>query len=92
LRKTGRSGRVSRERQIREFVNYRSRTWSVDDLFLDGIRVLKECNTSPEEAKVFKETSLDFAKRGFRSLGVAVREGKGNWQMLGLLPMFDPPR
>ncbi len=34
----------------------------------------------------------DFAARGFRSLGVARAEGDGTWQLLGVLPMFDPPR
>jgi H+-transporting ATPase len=34
----------------------------------------------------------DFATRGFRSLGVARATGKDNWQILGVLPLFDPPR
>ncbi len=34
----------------------------------------------------------DFAKRGFRSLGVARATGNGAWQFLGVLPLFDPPR
>ena len=34
----------------------------------------------------------DFAARGFRSLGVARAEGDGPWQLLGVLPLFDPPR
>jgi H+-transporting ATPase len=34
----------------------------------------------------------EFAKRGFRSLGVARAEGTGAWQFLGVLPLFDPPR
>jgi H+-transporting ATPase len=34
----------------------------------------------------------EFAKRGFRSLGVARAQGKGTWQFLGVLPLFDPPR
>ena len=34
----------------------------------------------------------DFATKGFRSLGVARAEGKGDWQFLGVLPLFDPPR
>jgi len=34
----------------------------------------------------------DFAARGFRSLGVARAEGDGQWQLLGVLPLFDPPR
>jgi H+-transporting ATPase len=34
----------------------------------------------------------EFATRGFRSLGVARAEGEGQWQFLGVLPLFDPPR
>jgi H+-transporting ATPase len=33
-----------------------------------------------------------FAERGFRSLGVARAEGDSPWHMLGVLPLFDPPR
>jgi len=34
----------------------------------------------------------EFAARGFRSLGVARTEENGQWQFLGVLPLFDPPR
>ncbi len=34
----------------------------------------------------------DFAKRGFRALGVAKTNSHGEWHFLGVLPMFDPPR
>ncbi len=34
----------------------------------------------------------DFAVRGFRSLGVARTDSDDNWQFLGVLPLFDPPR
>ena len=34
---------------------------------------------------------MTFAKRGFRSLSVALDED-GQWKLLGRLPMFDPPR
>ncbi|MEJ2058633.1 MAG: plasma-membrane proton-efflux P-type ATPase, partial [Desulfofustis sp.] len=34
----------------------------------------------------------DFARRGFRSLGVARTDEKEKWQFLGVLPLFDPPR
>jgi H+-transporting ATPase len=34
----------------------------------------------------------DFARRGFRSLGVARTDSGGAWQYLGVLPLFDPPR
>ena len=34
----------------------------------------------------------DFAARGFRSLGVARADVDGDWQFVGVLPLFDPPR
>jgi H+-transporting ATPase len=33
-----------------------------------------------------------FAARGFRSLGVARTDSDGQWQLLGIIPLFDPPR
>jgi H+-transporting ATPase len=34
----------------------------------------------------------DFAARGFRALGVARTDNDGKWRLLGVLPLFDPPR
>jgi len=34
----------------------------------------------------------EFATRGFRSLGVARTNGKGQWQFQGIIPLFDPLR
>ncbi len=34
----------------------------------------------------------EFARRGFRSLGVAQTDAQEKWQFLGILPLFDPPR
>jgi H+-transporting ATPase len=34
----------------------------------------------------------EFARRGFRSLGVARADSADNWQFLGVLPLYDPPR
>ncbi len=34
----------------------------------------------------------EFAARGFRSLGVARAGGDGQWEFVGVLPLFDPPR
>ncbi len=33
-----------------------------------------------------------FATRGYRSLGVARTRSDGSWQLLGILPLYDPPR
>lgn len=39
------------------------------------------------------ETAVtQFAARGYRSLGVARRDGEGAWRFLGVLPLYDPPR
>jgi H+-transporting ATPase len=41
---------------------------------------------------VVEKAVNEFAARGFRSLGVARAEEDGQWQFLGVLPLFDPPR
>ncbi|KAF8179363.1 E1-E2 ATPase-domain-containing protein [Mycena galopus ATCC 62051] len=38
----------------------------------------------------YRQTSQTFAEKGFRSLGVAIKEDGKDWQLLGI--MFDPPR
>ncbi|MEE4376311.1 MAG: plasma-membrane proton-efflux P-type ATPase [Candidatus Competibacteraceae bacterium] len=44
------------------------------------------------EARV-KEVVEDLGNKGYRALGVARSEDDGaNWTLLGILPMFDPPR
>ena len=48
-------------------------------------------NAAQVKAAVEKAVN-EFAARGFRSLGVARAEGNGQWQFLGVLPLFDPPR
>lgn len=54
--------------------------------------ILNLSNCSKDVAEIYKAKVTEFARRGFRSLGVAVKEGNGEWQLLGMLPMFDPPR
>lgn len=39
-----------------------------------------------------KEAINEFARRGFRSIGVARSDSDGVWNFLGVLPLFDPPR
>jgi H+-transporting ATPase len=48
-------------------------------------------NAGQVKAAVEKAVN-EFAARGFRSLGVARADGDGQWQFLGVLPLFDPPR
>ncbi|KAL2863339.1 putative plasma membrane H(+)ATPase [Aspergillus lucknowensis] len=68
----------------------------------DGIRytctkgapkaVLQLTECSKETADHYKSKAQEFAHRGFRSLGVAVQKEGEPWTLLGMLPMFDPPR
>lgn len=51
---------------------------------------LSDCDA--ETARIFKDKATEFARRGFRSLGVAYQKNDGPWILLGLLSMFDPPR
>jgi H+-transporting ATPase len=40
----------------------------------------------------FNKAVDDFARRGFRALGVARQDDGGEWTIQGVLPLFDPPR
>ena len=48
-------------------------------------------NAAQVQAQV-EQAINDFAARGFRALGVARTDEQGRWQLLGVLPLFDPPR
>ena len=55
--------------------------------------ILNMSTTNITEVKPTVEKAInEFASRGFRSLGVARAEVEGNWQFVGMLPLFDPPR
>ncbi|KAL4788491.1 E1-E2 ATPase-domain-containing protein [Aspergillus varians] len=74
----------------------------VSEVTCDGVRytctkgapkaVLAISNCSKETADLYKAKAQEFAHRGFRSLGVAVQREGEDWTLLGMLPMFDPPR
>jgi len=56
-------------------------------------QVILAMATNAGEVKPAVEKAVDgFAGRGFRSLGVAKADAKDQWQFLGVIPMFDPPR
>ena len=56
-------------------------------------QVILELSANAGQVKPTVEKAVnEFAARGFRSLGVARAEGEGQWQFLGVLPLFDPPR
>ena len=56
-------------------------------------QVILALSANAEQVKTAVEKAVgEFAARGFRSLGVARADGDGQWQYLGVLPLFDPPR
>ncbi|ORX81303.1 plasma membrane ATPase [Basidiobolus meristosporus CBS 931.73] len=54
--------------------------------------VQEESKLDPAIAHQYEEVVAEFADRGFRSLGVAWYTPANGWQILGILPLFDPPR
>jgi len=54
--------------------------------------VLNLTDCSKETADLFRDKATEFARRGFRSLGVAYQKNNDPWVLLGMLSMFDPPR
>jgi len=54
--------------------------------------ILQMANNAAEVGAAVEKAVNEFAARGFRSLGVARADQEGQWQLLGVLPLFDPPR
>jgi len=47
---------------------------------------------SDEVRPEFEKKTEEFAKRGFRSLGVARTDNQNKWRARGVIPLYDPPR
>lgn len=54
--------------------------------------ILKLSKFDRKTVEQYRDQAQQFATRGFRSLGVAVKEQGKEWELLGMLCMFDPPR
>jgi H+-transporting ATPase len=56
-------------------------------------QVVLEMSSNADQVRAEVEGAVNgFAARGFRSLGVARTDRRGDWQFLAVLPLFDPPR
>ncbi len=56
-------------------------------------QVILAMSTNAGEVKPAIEKAVnEFAAKGYRSLGVARADEEGKWQIVGVLPLFDPPR
>ena len=54
--------------------------------------IFKLANLGSEEMRKALSIVDDFAGKGYRTLATARTDGSGAWILLGILPMFDPPR
>ncbi|KAN0105177.1 plasma-membrane proton-e [Russula decolorans] len=54
--------------------------------------ILRLTDPPADVQETIRQQTQEYARRGFRTLGVACKEGSDGWEFLGLLPMFDPPR
>ncbi|CAI0376444.1 unnamed protein product [Linum tenue] len=69
-------------------------------MLADPKEILNLCNCKEDVRRKVHAVIDKFAERGLRSLGVARQEvpeknkdsAGGPWQLVGLLPLFDPPR
>lgn len=58
-----------------------------------AVQVILELAANAAQVRTAVDQAVNgFAARGFRSLGVARTNPAGQWQFLGVLPLFDPPR
>ena len=54
--------------------------------------IFKLANITGADLEKAQKVVSDYAAQGYRALAAARTDDGGNWVMLGILPMFDPPR
>ncbi|MDP8218361.1 MAG: plasma-membrane proton-efflux P-type ATPase [Candidatus Theseobacter exili] len=54
--------------------------------------VVDLCNLDDKDKERAEKTVIEMASKGFRTLGVAKSLEDGNWDFMGILPLYDPPR
>ena len=50
------------------------------------------CSITGDDLTKAQKVVSDYAAKGYRALAAARTDDSGKWSMLGILPMFDPPR
>jgi H+-transporting ATPase len=54
--------------------------------------IFQMCGLNADTEKRAPKAVEDFATKGYRTLGVARTDEEGAWRLLGILPLYDPPR
>ncbi len=53
--------------------------------------IMSMCKMSDDDREKAEKIVEGYAKHGFRTLGVAIKE-EDTWKFVGIIPLFDPPR
>ena len=54
--------------------------------------IVNLCKVKGKDLEKANEEVEKFAAKGYKTLGVARKDAGGDWQFLGILTLFDPPR
>jgi H+-transporting ATPase len=54
--------------------------------------ILALCSNASRIQPVVEAKIEEYASRGFRALGVAHTVGENEWEFVGVIPLYDPPR
>lgn len=54
--------------------------------------IIDMCSLEGGEEQSAGEVVASFAAKGYRTLGVAKTDPRGNWEFAGIIPLYDPPR
>lgn len=55
-------------------------------------QVIFELSKDDSIKRIVDKTVEEFAKKGYRSLGVAKKDENDNWEYIGIFGLYDPPR
>ena len=55
-------------------------------------KIIELCEMSQMERQIWRKEMEDQALKGYRTIAVARAEGGVTWQIMGLVPLHDPPR
>ena len=54
--------------------------------------IIEKCKTQINNGKDYENKINEFAKMGYRVIGVACSYNEKEWNLIGFIPLYDPPR
>lgn len=56
------------------------------------LRLVESNNKEKELESIINNKVIEFARKGYRALGVSCTDSDGKWNYAGIIPLYDPPR